>query len=191
MCPRGLHLCERNVTVELKNNWKLKTKCTLQSIAIRSFQRVTLRKEEFNRGSVEPMKPASSAHQSRPGTTGGIPEPCPSQMTACTFPSEDCASKKFTGSGLLECKSRPKTRKLVLIVLEFASKNCFFVAFVDSHRISWNFEDEDLFIIIIFGLHLRIRGTSQNDYENLWTFLNWRSFFFNPHFRICAKLQEL
>ena len=137
------------------------------------------------------MKPASSAHQSRPGATGGIPEPCPSQMTACAFPSEDCASKKFTGSGLLECKSRPKTRKLVLIVLEFASKNCFFVVFVDSHRISWNFGDEDLFIIIIFGLHLRIRGTSQNDYENLWTFLNWRSFFFNPHFRICWKLQEL
>ena len=187
MCPWGLHLCKRNVTVEPKNNWKLKTKCTLQSIAIRSFHRVTLREEEFKRGSVEPMKPASSAHQSRPGTTGGIPEPCPSQMTACAFPSEDCALKKFTGSGLLECKSRPKTRKLVLIVLEFASKNCFFVVFVNSHRISWNFGDEDLFIIIIFGLHLKIRGTSQNDYENLWTFLNQRSFFFNPHFRICGK----
>ena len=43
MCPRGLHLCKRDVTVELKNNWNLKTKCTLQSIAIRSFHRVTLR----------------------------------------------------------------------------------------------------------------------------------------------------
>ena len=40
-------------------------------------------------------------------------------------PSEDCAPKKLTRSGLLECKSRPKTTKLVLIALEFASKNCF------------------------------------------------------------------
>ena len=43
MCPRGLHLCKRNVSVELKNTWKLKTKCTLQNIVIRSFHRVTLR----------------------------------------------------------------------------------------------------------------------------------------------------
>ena len=43
MCPRGLHLCKRNVSVELKNSWKLKTKCTLQNIVIRSFHRVTLR----------------------------------------------------------------------------------------------------------------------------------------------------
>ena len=37
MCPRGLHLCKRNVTVELKNSWKLKTKCTLQNIVIIKF----------------------------------------------------------------------------------------------------------------------------------------------------------
>ena len=43
MCPRGLHLCKRNVSVALKNSWKLKTKCTLQNIVIRSFHRVTLR----------------------------------------------------------------------------------------------------------------------------------------------------
>ena len=43
-----------------------------------------------------------------------------SQMTACAPPerklcppSEDCAPKKLTGSGLLKCKSRPKTPKLV------------------------------------------------------------------------------
>ena len=52
-----------------------------------------------------------------PGATGGIPGPCP--------PSEDCATKKLTGSGLLECKSRPKTPELVFTVLEFASKSYF------------------------------------------------------------------
>ena len=72
----------------------------------------------------------------RPGATGGHSGAVPPQMTACAPPSEDCVPKKLTGSGLLECKSRPKTTKLVLIVLEFASKNCFIVVFVDSHRIS-------------------------------------------------------
>ena len=48
---------------ELKNSWKLKSKCTLQKIATRSFYRVTLRKEEFKRGRTGPLKPAYSAHQ--------------------------------------------------------------------------------------------------------------------------------
>ena len=56
----------------------------------------------------------------------------------CAPPSEDCAPKKLTGSGLLECKSRPETPKLV-----FTAR--IFVIFVDSHRISYNFWDEDLF----------------------------------------------
>ena len=58
------------------------------------------------------------------------------QMTACARPnencapqSEDCASKKSTDSRLLECKSRPKTPKLVFTALDFVSKNCFFVIF--------------------------------------------------------------
>ena len=29
-----------------------------------------------------------------------------------------------------------------------------------------------------FGPHFRICGKSQDDYQNLWTFLNWRPFFF-------------
>ena len=49
----------------------------------------------------------------------------PPKRTLCP-PSENCAPKKFTGSGLLECKSRPKTPKLVFTVLELASRNCFF-----------------------------------------------------------------
>ena len=47
----------------------------------------------------------------------------------CAPPSEDCARKKLTGSGLMECKSRPKTPKLV-----FTAR--IFVIFVDAHRIS-------------------------------------------------------
>ena len=72
---------------------------------------------------------------SRPGATGGmLPGRAPPQMTACAPPSEDCGPKKFTGSGLLECKSRPKL-----------------VFFVDWHRISWHFWDENLFSF--FGDH--------------------------------------
>ena len=67
-------------------------------------------------------------------------------LRGCAPPSEDCAPKKLTGSGLLECKSRPKTPKLLFTTLELASKNCFFVVFVDSRRISLNFWDEDFFI---------------------------------------------
>ena len=39
---------------------------------------------------------------------GGAYRGCAPQMTACAPPSEDCAPKKLTGSGLLECKSRQK-----------------------------------------------------------------------------------
>ena len=66
-------------------------------------------------------------------------------MTACAPPSEDCAPKKLTGSRLLECKSRPKIPQLVFITLEFVSKNCVFVIFVNLRRISFKFWDEDLF----------------------------------------------
>ena len=142
MCPRGFHLCKRNVLVELKNSWKLKTKGTLQNIVIRSFHRVTLRWEEFKRGRTGSLKPASSAHQCKPGATrghfGAVP---PKWLHVC--PKRGLCSEE--SSGLLKCKSRPKAPKLALIALEFASKNCFFVVFVDSHRISWNLGDEDLF----------------------------------------------
>ena len=69
-------------------------------------------------------------------------------MTACAPPSEDCAPKKLTGSRLLECKSRPKIPQLVFIPLEFVSKNCVFVLFVNSRRISFKFWDEDLFFLV-------------------------------------------
>ena len=65
----------------------------------------------------------------------------------CAPPSEDCAPKKLTDSGLLECKSRPKTPKLVFTIREFVSKNCFFVIFVNLHRISFKFWDKDLFFL--------------------------------------------
>ena len=114
---------ECNSTAE--KQLKLKTKCTLQNIAIRSFHRVTLRQEEFKKGRTGPLKSASSAYQCGSAPRGAF-------RGRASPPSEDCAPKKLTRSGLLECKSRPKTPKMVLIVLEFASKNCFFVVFVDS-----------------------------------------------------------
>ena len=56
----------------------------------------------------------------RPGATGGGHSGAVSpQMTACAPPnencappSEDCAPKKLSGSGLLECKSRPKDSQI-------------------------------------------------------------------------------
>ena len=73
--------------------------------------------------------------ETRPGATGGHSGAVPPQMTACAPPngncappSEDCAPKKLTGSKLPECKSTPKL-----------------VFFVDWHRISWRFWDEDRF----------------------------------------------
>ena len=75
-------------------------------------------------------------HLSQARRHGGHSGAVPPQMTACAPPnvnrvppSEDYAPKKLTGSGLLECKSRPKTPKLV-----FTGR--IFVNFVDSHRIS-------------------------------------------------------
>ena len=81
-----------------------------------------------------------------PAPRGGIPEPCPPKWLLvpptnenCAPPSEDCAPKKLTGSGLLECISRPETPNLVFTA-------SIFVIFVDSHRISLHFsDDEELF----------------------------------------------
>ena len=39
-----------------------------------------------------------------PAPRRGIPGPCPPKQKLCP-PSEDCAPKKLTGLGLLECKS--------------------------------------------------------------------------------------
>ena len=60
-----------------------------------------------------------SLDQTSPGATGGHSVAVPPQMTACAPqtkivpPQGVCAPKKLTGSELLECKSRPKTPKLV------------------------------------------------------------------------------
>ena len=63
---------------------------------------------------------------------------------------DDCAPKKLSFSGLLECKSRPKTPKLAFTALEFVSKNCFFVIFEEFHWISIKFWDEDLSFFFFF-----------------------------------------
>ena len=73
---------------------------------------------------------------------------CPPKQKLCPL-SEDCAPKKLTGSGLLECKSRPK--------LVFGTRK--FVIFWDLHRISQNFWGEDHFFFWkspIFGWKTRL-----------------------------------
>ena len=80
---------------------------------------------------------------------GGIPGSCPPNDCFCPPPSEDCGSKKLTDLGLLECKSRPKTPKLLFTALEFVSKNCFSVIFVNLHQNSFKFWDEDLFFLVV------------------------------------------
>ena len=72
--------------------------------------------------------------------------------------SEDCAPKKLTRSGLLESKSRSKTPKLVLIALEFASKNCF-SWFLWTHT---GFHETLETKTFFFGLRFGICGKSQN-----------------------------
>ena len=101
---------------------------------------------------------------SGPAPHGGIPGRAP-QMTACAPPnencappSEDCAPKKWTGSGLLECKTRPK--------LVFASG--IFVIFVDWHWISWHFWDKDL--SFFFSEIICFRPENPSEYQ-------WRPFF--------------
>ena len=68
----------------LQKNPNFSTKNDLQNIkdsknttVLGYFHRVTLRQEEFIRGRTGPLQPASSVHQCRPGTTGGILGPCP------------------------------------------------------------------------------------------------------------------
>ena len=48
-------------------------------------------------------------------------------------PSKDCAPRKLTCLGLLECNSRPETPKILVITPEFLSKNCFFSRFCKLH----------------------------------------------------------
>ena len=43
--------------------------------------------------------------------------------------SKDYAPKKVTGSVPLKCSSRPETLKILVVTLEFVSKNCFFADF--------------------------------------------------------------
>ena len=98
-------------------------------------------------------------------------------------PNENCAPqartvsapKKLTGSGLLECKSRPK--------LVFASG-----IFVNWHWISWQFGDEDLFF---FGDHTfsagKIVWISDFGRKSLWISVKIFSFFFGDHLFSAGK----
>ena len=98
-----------------------------------------------------------------------------------------CAPKKLIGSGILECKLRPETCKIVLNALEFVSKNYFVVIFVcahiDFHETSRSFWDEDLFFLVFtseFLNHRTIFEMKTRICKHFWT----KDFFlsFYPHF---------
>ena len=107
---------------------------------------------------------------SRPGATAGhsgaVPPPndclCPPNEN-CSPPSKDCAPKKLPVSVLRECKSRPETPNILVIALEFVSKNCCFAVFMHSPKNSREFAcilgRRPFFS---FGLHLRIREKSHD-----------------------------
>ena len=86
---------------------------------------------------------------------GGVFRGRAPQMTACAppsencaSPSEDCAPKKLTGSGLLECKSRPKIGVYRPYFGYFCGLAPVYIKLLERRP-------------FVFGLHLRIRGTSQ------------------------------
>ena len=81
------------------------------------------------------------------------------RMTACAPPSVDCAPKKLIGSGPPECKSRPETRKIVFIASEFVENRT--ISGIKT-RICEIFELNTF----SFGLHLRIRGKSNDFWDN-------------------------
>ena len=95
----------------------------------------------------------------RPGTTGGHSRAAFPQITVCApptnencaLPSENWAPKKLTGSVLLECKSRPKTLKILVITLNFVSKNCFFVDFAIYTNCFCGLTPEFMIIRVYFG----------------------------------------
>ena len=119
------------------------------------------------------------------GSSGAVPP----QITACTPPnencappSEDCAMKKFTDSGLLECKSRPKTPKMVFTGYRSYFRN--FCGLTPDFRkllgrkpffIGLHFIDF-IFIDLFYWFLLEFCGKSQefwDDNQNLWKFMNW------------------
>ena len=109
-----------------------------------------------------------------PAPRGGHSGAVPPQMTACAPPNKncappnencappnkDCAPKKLTGWGILECKSRPKTPKLVFSTLKITSKKLFFRNFCGLTPDFIKLLGRRLFLFF-FGLHFRTREKSQ------------------------------
>ena len=62
-----------------------------------------------------------------------------------------CAPKKLTGSVLLECKSSPETPKILLIILKFVGKNCFFVDFAMTTDCFCGLTPEIMKLRVYFG----------------------------------------
>ena len=107
--------------------------------------------------------------KNRPGATGGILGPCPPKsllvppQTRIVPSSDDCASKKFIGSVLLEYNSRPETSKIQDVIPEFVSKNRCFVDFAINSVCFGGFTPEFMKIRVCLGT---------KTYFFLWVFIS-------------------
>ena len=117
------------------------------------------------------------------GHSGAVPPQitaCAPPNESCAPPTEDCAPKKLIGTELPECKTRPETRKIVLIASEFAENRTIFGA---KTRICGNFWTEDLFFFLFFTSELT--KTKICKIFELKNFFFWTSpYSFDPHSRI-------
>ena len=130
------------------------------------------------------MGPLALCHQTRRhgGAFRGRAPPkwllAPPPNENCAQPSEDCAPKKLTGLGLLECKSRPK--------LVFAIS--IFVIFVGWHRISGYFWDEDLSFFFFEITRFRPEKTFEVSISAGKSLrISVKTFFFGDHLSLAGK----
>ena len=90
------------------------------------------------------------------GHSGAVPPKSPlvpPERELCPLPpSEDCTPKKVTGSVPLECSSRSKTPKILVVIQEIVSKNCFFCRFCIKDPIFCGFTPEIMDISVFFEM---------------------------------------
>ena len=59
---------------------------------------------------------------------------CPPKRELCFPPSEDCATKKLTGSELLKCNAKSETSKILIIIPKFVEIRTFLEKKTRIHR---------------------------------------------------------
>ena len=144
-----------------------------------------------------------------PAPRVGISGPCPPKsllvppQTRIVPPKRGLCPKELTDLVLLDCNSRPETPKILVIIPEFMSKNCFFVDFAIKTVCFCGFSPEFMKIRIFtsefvefctfFAMKTRICGTSRIFWDKDLFFdlhprfrriSRWTSISFGPHSRI-------